>query len=91
VSYQGLNVDLTGLQKLNAERPCIPISEYANHINLPNTQKKKKNLNDQQYEIKVQRQKIEQILYAEVDVGLVSRGMKAKKIHLHKLMHFLCI
>jgi len=37
--------------------------------------KKKKNLNDQQYEIKVQRQKIEQILYAEVDVGLVSRGM----------------
>jgi hypothetical protein len=53
--------------------------------------KKKKNLNDQQYEIKVQRQKIEQILYAEVDVGLVSRGMKAKKIHLHKLMHFLCI
>ncbi|KAI3420593.1 uncharacterized protein J3R85_012677 [Psidium guajava] len=35
VVYEGLRVYLATSYELEAERPCVPVPEYADHINLP--------------------------------------------------------
>lgn len=46
VGYKGLDIDLTRPQKVNAEWPCVPISENAYDIDLPAPKMKWLNLSE---------------------------------------------